>query len=76
MVRKTAPGLVMKARRIKRRFALLEEVAAGADALNDRLAKEAPVLSFDLDAVVNDAVAGAIARANRELDARQAKNSS
>jgi hypothetical protein len=71
MARKTAPGLVLKSRKVKRKFELLEETATSADALFDRLGKEAPELAFDLDAVVNEAITQAVANANRELDARK-----
>lgn len=73
MGRKLSAGLVEKPQLVTRRFDLKRKTASAADELKERLAREAPELTFDFDAVVDEALAEKVAEANRELDARAAR---
>jgi len=72
MAKKQTAGLVKKPRYVTRRFDLKHTTAAAADALTERLKRDAPELSFDFDAVVDEALTERITQANQELDQRAA----
>lgn len=73
MGRKTASALMEKTRFVSRRTTFRQQTLEACDALKERLAREAPELAFDLDALVDDLAAREVAKANRELDARKGR---
>jgi len=73
MAKKQAAGLMEKPRYVTRRFDLRQTTAAAADALTERLKRDAPELAFDFDAVVDEALTERITQANQELDQRTAR---
>lgn len=70
MTRRSPLGLVTKAEKEPLKVDVLKTRKAELDALTERIRREAPDMTFDLGAVVDDALRVRIREANRELDAR------
>jgi len=70
MTRKSALGLVAKPDKESIKVDVPKSRKAELDKLLERIGREAPEMTFDLGAVVDDALRVGIREANRELDAR------